>query len=327
MAGFFNQDQTCSQCGSKVKAGARFCPQCGTPQPGGDEVKCPRCNESISPAARFCPKCGVDLSTAAQPSIVEHRWEKIQNAFATRVDIEDLPGFFRKELIVEPGTHAILLVDGRNTLGVVGPGKYTLQTLGDRLGAALTLQSAKRLTAILIDAGDVELPFEVPDLWTSDPLRVKLACRVVLRQQGAIEFLVNIMKGRSSYPLSEIRALLYPEVAAIAQDWIGRHTVLDLSKSLSTRDAIEQALDISLTRSLDQYGLKFVLLRVVAVVCPPIEQLRDAREELLVAQYETNVEVDQRVAALAKRQRLFDVANADEVQAIAEEQAKVETYE
>lgn len=326
MAGLFKQDQTCPQCSSKVAAGARFCPQCGAPQPGGDEIKCPRCDAAVSPAARFCPKCGVEVATAAQPSIVSNRWEKIQNAFATRVDIEDLPGFFRKELIIEPGTHALILTDGR-ARDIVGPGKYTLQTLGDQLGAALTLQSAKRLTAILIDAGDVELPFDVPDLWTSDPLRVKLACRVVLRQKGAIEFLINIMKGRSSYPLSEVRGLLYPEVAALAQDWVGRHTVQDLSQGVQTREAIEQALQIGLDQSLKEYGLDFVQLRLIALSCPPIEQLREAREELLVAQYETNAEVDKRVAELSKRKRLFDVTNADELQAIAEEAAKVKAYE
>ena len=326
MASLFKQDQICAQCGSKVTAGARFCPQCGAPQPGGDEVKCPRCDAAVSPAARFCPKCGIEVATAAPPALVSNRWEKIQNTFATRVDIEDLPGFFRKELIVEPGTHAIILVDGR-TQGLVGPGRYTLQTLGDRLGAALTLHTAKRLTAILIDAGDVELPFEVPDLWTSDPLRVTLACRVVLRQQGAIEFLVNIMKGRSSYPLSEMRGRLYPEVVALAQDWVGRHTAQDLSQGAPTREAVEQALQIGLDRSLGEYGLTFVQLRLIALSCPPLEQRRAAREELLVALYETNTAVDQRVAELAKRQRLFDVTNADEVQALAEESAKVKIYE
>ena len=38
MAGLFKQDQICVECGTKMEAGARFCPQCGKPQPGGAEI-------------------------------------------------------------------------------------------------------------------------------------------------------------------------------------------------------------------------------------------------------------------------------------------------
>jgi membrane protease subunit (stomatin/prohibitin family) len=49
---------TCANCQSPVQAGAKFCPECGTPT----QKHCANCNASLSPAARFCPECGTPAS-------------------------------------------------------------------------------------------------------------------------------------------------------------------------------------------------------------------------------------------------------------------------
>ncbi len=44
----------CSNCQSQVAAGAKFCPECGTPT----SKHCTNCNASLSPTAKFCAECG-----------------------------------------------------------------------------------------------------------------------------------------------------------------------------------------------------------------------------------------------------------------------------
>lgn len=48
----------CSSCGATMKAGAKFCPECGAKQ----GKTCPKCGASITrPNAKFCPECGTTL--------------------------------------------------------------------------------------------------------------------------------------------------------------------------------------------------------------------------------------------------------------------------
>ncbi|MCH8841517.1 MAG: zinc ribbon domain-containing protein [SAR324 cluster bacterium] len=47
----------CPKCGQDNPAHARFCLQCGSPQP----LQCPACGESLPPHAAFCFSCGQKL--------------------------------------------------------------------------------------------------------------------------------------------------------------------------------------------------------------------------------------------------------------------------
>ncbi len=44
----------CTNCGAALSAGAKFCPECGTPT----EAKCPNCGAKLPANSKFCPECG-----------------------------------------------------------------------------------------------------------------------------------------------------------------------------------------------------------------------------------------------------------------------------
>lgn len=50
---------TCIKCGAKIKAGAKFCGECGAKQ----TESCPKCGASITAKDRFCPECGQSLQS------------------------------------------------------------------------------------------------------------------------------------------------------------------------------------------------------------------------------------------------------------------------
>ncbi len=47
----------CSNCGSPLTPGAKFCPDCGTKVAG----VCPKCGNPVRPGSKFCPNCGEKL--------------------------------------------------------------------------------------------------------------------------------------------------------------------------------------------------------------------------------------------------------------------------
>jgi hypothetical protein len=52
--------QRCSNCGSPVVPGQRFCGGCGAQL----SLSCPQCRITVSPGTRFCPNCGSTLGGA-----------------------------------------------------------------------------------------------------------------------------------------------------------------------------------------------------------------------------------------------------------------------
>ena len=54
----------CPNCGARVPATSKFCPECGktlTP-PAAGAMTCPNCGKSISAGSKFCPECGKKLA-------------------------------------------------------------------------------------------------------------------------------------------------------------------------------------------------------------------------------------------------------------------------
>lgn len=48
----------CENCGAKIKANAKFCPECGARR----GAVCPKCGAAVSKNAKFCPECGTALA-------------------------------------------------------------------------------------------------------------------------------------------------------------------------------------------------------------------------------------------------------------------------
>lgn len=63
-AGAAGEKVSCPKCGASVRAGAKFCPECGTKM--GAET-CPKCGASVRAGAKFCPECGTKLGAATCP--------------------------------------------------------------------------------------------------------------------------------------------------------------------------------------------------------------------------------------------------------------------
>lgn len=309
-------DQTCTNCGQRFSRNANFCPFCGAAA-GRGSVNCRFCGKEMPAVAQFCPHCGKSTEGSQRPAMVSNTWAREPNDFATRIEIDDLEGTLQRNLIVEPGTQAIILIDGRNLVGTVGPGRYTLRTFADKL----TLPSLRtRATALLVDTGEVDLALTVNDVYTSDPLKIALDCHLAVGVVGPLAFFTNLLKGGRSYSLDQLKAYLYDEIQDAAQECVGAQSAASLHANLAHKQEFATHIAAHLDETLRQTGLGFSRVRTM--------NFRHARwNELTQQQEEYFLQLSKEEADLAQRKRMFDVLDQGEVQSLIEETRKLEHNE
>lgn len=271
-----NRQQTCTNCGKSMDASARFCPHCGTPTaaPGGH---CPHCGAQAAANAKFCPNCGRELGGTRAPDMRGSVWRKSPDEFAVRVEPADLRGAMRKELEVHLGQQAVLLVDGRDEGGRKGPGRYTVDSLFDRL---LTLGAGVNVTALLIDGGLVSLDFALAKLFSRDHYELTGRCLFSIEVENPVAFFANVMKSSQVVKVADLRNLLFDEVRDAVQEVVGQRDVADLATvSLGMKDEIAVAMSQHLNEILTQTGLRFSGVRTAEFTHARFEELRRKRED------------------------------------------------
>ena len=204
----FGNRQTCPQCGEKISKGANFCGNCGTTLAGG-VLRCGACSAENRGDASFCKECGQSLSSSAAPVMRNHRWARSEEDFAVRIDADDVSGFIKHGLIVDPGTNA-LLVDKGEVVGTVAPGEYTLDSFGGRLKELFAGRIPESLTALLVEITPTEFEFNLGGIFTSDPLRIGATVRLQAEVAFPGKFLVNMLKGNERISKEALRQHLYP---------------------------------------------------------------------------------------------------------------------
>lgn len=310
----------CPKCQAKNRAGARYCGECGERLPGS-EIKCGNCGALVPGDKKFCGHCGKPLAESAAPLLTGNRWARRAEDYATKVEVSDVEGFFKKGLIVEAGTRAIFFVNGALS-GILEPGRYEMGGLVERIK---NLFSAKTTTAVLVDAGDVELEFSLSDLLTRDPLRLAAECRLVMQMDNPTLFFENLMKGRQNYPLSELRSYLESELRNCLQEFVGGKSVAELSSNIAFKQEIEQGVARHLARTFERKGLSFIQARVFDFRHPRLNALTNRKEEYWLYSQELEHALATGGAAMDLERRVMDQETAKGLMQVEvfEERAKV----
>ena len=139
-----------------------------------------------------------------------------------RVEPADLRGTLYKELEVQPGQQVVLLVDGRADEQRQGPGRYTVDSLFERL---LTLGAGRHVTGLLVDGGYVPLEFQLPKIYTQDDYEVSVRCVVGVQVANPVAFFTNVMKSQRTLTVADLRGFLFDEVRDAVQDVIGKQNI------------------------------------------------------------------------------------------------------
>lgn len=295
----------CSQ-GHENKPGDNFCRFCGEKLSGG-LISCPHCGGSIDSGSTFCGKCGRPIREDKPADIQGMRWQRGFDDFATRVDVEDLQGVFKKGVIVEQGTKALLFINGAYAETLL-PGMYDLGGIASKVK---NFDLYRTGTAILVDSGDVELNLNITGIYTKDPLNIDVTCKVIAQIDNPTFFFNNVMKGRSRYLISELRGSLYDEMQNALSESIGKKSVTDLNWDLSLKREFEVSVENHLKTTFQRNGLTFIQLRTIDYVFKGFSEIRDLNETAYL-------QISKEEAELKNRKRLFDVYDQKQLQEIFE---------
>ncbi len=324
---FGKPPKACGHCGQSIDANAKFCPYCGQPTEVAG-VPCPHCGQAVAANARFCPHCGRQLGGARAPDLRGGVWRKSPDEFAVRVEPADLRGTFYRELEVQPGQQVVLLVDGRADEQRQGPGRYTVDSLFERV---LTLGAGRHVTGLLVDGGYVPLEFQLPKIYTQDAYEVGVRCVVGVEVANPVAFFTNVLKSQRTLTVGDLRSFLYDEVRDAVQDVIGQQDIRQLATGLAQRDRLANAVDIYLNNTLATSGLRFGGVRTVEVSHPQLEALRAQWETIRLARDQAEADLTQererKLAEVKRREELWQADIAETEQKTREQREQVRTYE
>ncbi|MCK4413830.1 MAG: zinc ribbon domain-containing protein [Candidatus Eisenbacteria sp.] len=307
----------CQNCGAKVSRRARYCSKCSAiPDGSGQTDRCWKCGHEVSVTSEYCPECKADLRAAKRPEIAGHKWIRDDDAFAVRIEVDDVPGFFKKELYIEPGTRAVFIIDGRIS-GEVGPGWYTM---GGLVGRITGLSAARKMTAILTDAWDSELEFRAANVYTRDPIGLNVTLSMTIAADDVTVIAGKLLADRPSVGAKRLLSLLEPEVRQAVAGFVKSHSAAELDEGATIRADLQRVVAEELAETLKRHGLAFTNIRTLDFFHEELDEQKKTRET-----YFLQVSEDQ--AKLEGKQRLFDVKNAADLEGIRQESAQLEVIQ
>lgn len=307
----------CQVCDAKVSRRARYCSRCGSVPEGSSQTdRCWRCKKEVSVKSDACPHCGADLLGTHKPDIVNNQWLRRDDEFAVRVDVEDVPGFLKKELCIESGTKAAFILDGQLS-GEVGPGWYPMGGLATKIPG---LSHARRATAILTDAWDTELEFTGASLYTRDPIAINVRLSLIVKAESIAAIKGVLMREKKMVSINDLRGLLAPQVRRILHRFVKKYSAVELDTGATIRQDLESELRRELEESVSSAGMTFKSVRAIDFYHEKLHEQTQQRERLYL-------QVVKEEAELEHRKRLFDVANANDLEEIRQESAKLENLE
>ena len=252
---------TCPACAQPLEASQNFCPRCGTGAATGTR-RCPDVNcGAFSPGdAIYCVACGREMDKIAKtPLRGETVWARTREDLVARIEVRDVEGTFTKGVVVEHGTEALFLVDGR-LVGPLEPGRHDLQTMTRRF-AKLPLRY--EATAVVYDTADFSLQFKDVRALTRENAEVFVDCELRLRVQDAGALFTNLVKGATQYSRAALQAFLAPEVANGLAEAVRRHGVQEFRESFALKGDFDRALASHLATTLAHTGLALSYVRTL----------------------------------------------------------------
>jgi hypothetical protein len=245
---------------------------------------------------------------AMSRDIVENRWKVASTAFATRVAIPDMKGFFgsgaipsARTLVIEPGTRSVIIDEGI-VVGELLAGDYTLESFAERL----TFWRNKQATVFLTRSEDVPIEGLLKGLPCLEGVCFDLAFRWTVQAINVLHFMENLMGAHEQVSLRQLEEWISPIVHQAIRDSVGQMEYSSLQSNnmiQSLADAVRSRIEVKLAR----YGLRFNDLQFVLATARD-GGLAEASGEQWIASRELQV---QRAAREIENEQLR--ANAEDM--------------
>ena len=235
-------------------------------------------------------------------------WNANVEDFAVRMTLDDLSGFFSKQLTVEAGTRALIVDDGVS-LGVVPPGTYTLQSFTDKLKF---WRSAKKVDVVLTRDDDVRLDFRVEQVPTAEELLVAVRVQLILKIEDVALFTKNLLGNRTNMTLKHITEWLQPIIVQALRECVRTLSIAALT-SPDVRPILAEAIQNATRTSMLRYGIECIDIHTAEIVNEQYDEQRQKTGEIFLLDMSTT-----------QQKKLDEVLNKETFQKIEQRAREIE---
>jgi hypothetical protein len=190
---------------------------------------------------------------AATQTQKNHRWSAPADIFARSISIDDAEisrGVLTDSIVIEPGTRACAMVDGR-FLGEIPAGNFTFRDFRDKL----QFWRKGQATFLLTRSDVVQLPVDCTGFVSADEVPIDVRINVGVQIENPVLFMTNLMGPRKEYPVHELAERLTPAVKQEAWVATARLKVDDLRGPAVAAKVAQQVVD-AIAPAFRRYGLK-----------------------------------------------------------------------
>jgi len=235
-------------------------------------------------------------------------WNAVSENFAERLTLGDLKGFFSKQLVVEPGTKALIIEDGISS-GVVPTGTYTMQSF---IASLNPFRSGKQLEVVIVRDGDVRFPMDIPQIATAEQLLVSVKLDLVLKIADVALFAKNLLGGQTRMTLEEISHWIRPIITQALRESVSRLSIAALT-SPEVRQVLVTAIEDASKLSLARYGIECIDIHATEIKNERYDEQRQKIGEIFLL--ETTTE---------QQKKLDEVLNKETLAKISQRECEIE---
>ena len=243
------------------------------------------------------------------------RWGSPADIFARSLSLEDndIPrGWLSNSIIIEPGTRACAMVDGR-FLGEIPSGEFTFHDFRDKL----QFWRKGQATVLLTRSDVVRLPVNCDGFVSADEVPIDMRIDVGVQIGDPVLFMKNLMGPRKEYPIKELAERLTPAVKQEAWVATARLKVDELRGPAIASKVAQQVVD-AIAPAFRRYGLN--VFSVEGMLMQPSgmekhwEKVKDNNVEVAderLVNKRMGDDVGILTERIALREKLRDIALAD----------------
>ena len=250
------------------------------------------------------------------PAKANKRWSAPAEVFARSLSLEDdeIPrGWLNNSIVIEPGTRACAMVDGR-FLGEIPAGEFTFHSFRDKL----QFWRKGQATVLLTRSDVVRLPVDCDGFVTADEMPIDMRIDIGVQIDDPVLFMKNLMGPRTEYPVHELAKRLTPAVKQEAWVATARLNAADLRGPAMATHVAQQVIS-AIAPGFRRYGLKVINIEGLRMQPAGMESHWQKVKENAVAlagERLDNQRMGEDVGILSERvglrEKLRDVAVSDE---------------
>lgn len=308
---------TCPDCGANLPDDANFCRSCGNAVGGS----CSNCGESLAAGATYCPDCGEAVGTSGESTTATDVIQLRPQEFARRADGSDLKAsgllnrLRQKEQVkIEVGNRALLMKEG-SLIGEIGPGKHTLDSLGQKIN---DLRTGRDYTAILVSDGGTVVRMPVDDIRTASDYPIRVTIELVVSIDDPERFFTNVMADRDVVTADTFKRLLGSAIRDELEATVSQYEHEELYGNRTAKQTLRQGIERQCRDVFERNGLQLNELRSF--------DYEDGRDEIRSEQKEVEIraekeDIEDRRSQLDRRDRERETSDRvhEEQQRVREE--------